>query len=59
VVVSEDDHQFCVRHFYENYRDIVHRGVMLKDKLWIAIIAYTKAEFHKEIEELRIISVIP
>jgi hypothetical protein len=33
-----------------------HRGLALKDKLWVAVAAYTKAEFHKEMDELKLIS---
>ncbi len=39
-----------------NYRDEGHHGVALKDKLWSEAAAYTDADFHKEIEELKGIS---
>ncbi|XP_059435360.1 uncharacterized protein LOC132168246 [Corylus avellana] len=56
VVLPRGDHRFCVRHLYANYRDAGHRGLALKDKLWAAAAAYTEAEFHKEIDELKHIS---
>ncbi|XP_059461824.1 uncharacterized protein LOC132190802 [Corylus avellana] len=56
VVLPGGDHRFCVRHLYANYRDSGHRGLALKDKLWAAAVAYTEAEFHKEMDELKHIS---
>ena len=56
MVLFGGDHQFCVRHLYENYRDIGHRGHALKDKLWVAVASYIEAEFHKEMDELKHIS---
>ncbi|XP_059435398.1 uncharacterized protein LOC132168430 [Corylus avellana] len=56
VVLPGGDHRFCVRHLYANYRDSSHRGLALKDKLWAAAVAYTEAEFHKEMNELKHIS---
>jgi len=56
VVAPGADHRICVRHLYVNYKDEGHRGVALKDKLWTTVEAYTEADFHKEIEELKGIS---
>jgi hypothetical protein len=42
-----------VRHLYANYKDIGHRGLALKDKLWVVAASYTKDEFHKEMGELK------
>jgi hypothetical protein len=39
-----------------NYKDVGHRGLTLKDKLWVAVAAYTKAEFYKKMDELKLIS---
>jgi hypothetical protein len=55
-VLPEGDHQFCVRHLYTNYKDIVHHGLALKDKLWVVVVAYTEAELYKEMDELKHIS---
>jgi hypothetical protein len=56
VVLPGVDHRFCVRHLYANYRDSGHRGLALKDKLSVVAVAYTEADFFKEMEELRNIS---
>jgi len=34
VVAPGAKHQICCRHLYVNYRDVGHRGLALKDKLW-------------------------
>jgi hypothetical protein len=36
------DHRVCVRHLWANFRDEGHRGVALKDMLWVAACAYMK-----------------
>jgi hypothetical protein len=53
VVAPWSDHRIRIRHLYVNYRDQGHCGVALKDKLRSAAAAYTEANFHKEMEELR------
>jgi hypothetical protein len=36
------DHRICVRHLYANFRDIRgHRGLALKEQLWVAASSYT------------------
>lgn len=39
------EHRICCRHLYANYRDVGHKGFVLKDKLWSTVAAYTKAEW--------------
>jgi hypothetical protein len=41
---------------YTNYRDLGHKGVALKDKLWSEAVAYIEAEWSREMEELKRIS---
>jgi hypothetical protein len=50
------EHRICCRHLYANYRDVGHKGLALKDKLWTAAAAYTEAEWTREMEELKSIS---
>jgi hypothetical protein len=52
-VIPMADHRVCVRHLWANFRDEGHRGVALKDKLWAAACAYTKAEFNAHMQELK------
>jgi hypothetical protein len=56
VVLPRGDHQFCVRHLYANYKDSGHHDLALKDKLWVVVAAYTEVEFHKQMDELNLIS---
>jgi hypothetical protein len=56
VVLLGGDRWFCVRHLYANYIDLGHHGLVLKDKLWVVAAAYTEAEFHKQMNELNLIS---
>lgn len=49
-------HRICCSHLYANYRDVGHKSLMLKDKLWSAAAAYTKDEWSREMEELKGIS---
>jgi len=56
VVAPDVEHQICCKHLYTNYRDVGHKGLALKDKLWSAVAAYTEAEFTREMEELEGIS---
>ncbi|KAK3185127.1 hypothetical protein Dsin_032413 [Dipteronia sinensis] len=46
-------HQFCVNHFYNNFK-ASHRGLMLKQLLWGAAKSTTKQGFTQFIERLRI-----
>ena len=41
---------------YANYRDIGHHDLALKDNLWAVVVAYTEAEFHNEMDELKHVS---
>jgi len=50
------EHRICCKHLYTNYRDVGHKGLALKNKLWNAVAAYTEAEFTREMEELEGIS---
>ena len=50
------DHRFCVLHLYANFRDAGFRGLALKDKLWAAASAYTKADFRQHMEQLKAIN---
>jgi len=52
-VIPMADHRVCVRHLWASFRDEGHRGVALKDKLWAAACAYTKAEFNAHMQELK------
>jgi hypothetical protein len=56
VVAPGAEHRICCRHLYVNYRDVGHKGLALKDKLWTADAAYTEAEWTREMEELKSIS---
>ena len=56
MVLYGGDHRYCVRHLYANNRDSGHRGLALKDKLWVVAAAYTEIDFHKEMDELKNIS---
>jgi len=48
------EHRICFRHLYANYRDVGHKGLALKDKLWIA--AAGEAKWTREMKELKSIS---
>jgi hypothetical protein len=41
---------------YANYRDVGHKDLTLKDKLWSAATAYTDDEWSREMKELKGIS---
>jgi hypothetical protein len=55
-VAPSAEHRICCRHLYVNHRDVGHRGFALKDKLWSAATAFIEAEWSREIEELKGIS---
>jgi hypothetical protein len=55
-VCPEIDHRACVRHIYTNFRDSVHRGKALKDKLWAVASTYTVFEFDAHMAELKKLS---
>jgi hypothetical protein len=57
LVALGTEHRICCRYLYANYRDVGHKGLALKDKLWtVAAAAYTEAEWTREMEELKSIS---
>jgi hypothetical protein len=41
-LILRADHRVCVRHLWANFRDEGHRGVALKDMLWVVACAYMK-----------------
>ena len=47
-ILPSTDHRICVHHLYNNFRDDENRCQLLKDRLWAAASAYTKAEFQAE-----------
>jgi len=51
------EHKTCVRYLYANCRDEDHRGVALKEKLWVVAAVYTKVDFLREIEEIKVMSI--
>jgi len=55
IVTPSAEHRICCRHLYANYRDVGHKGLVLKDKLWSVAAAYTKAEWTREMKLKRII----
>ncbi|KAK8941312.1 hypothetical protein KSP39_PZI010017 [Platanthera zijinensis] len=46
------EHQFCVRHMYNNFRQMF-RGLQLKDLLWRAASATRIIDFNVELEKLK------
>jgi hypothetical protein len=55
-VAPDAEYRICCRHLYANYRDVDHRGLALKEKLWSMVAAYIEAEWSREMEELKGIS---
>ena len=54
IVILMADHRICVRHLYTNFWDLEgHKGLALKEKLWVAVTAYTKHECIAHMEELK------
>jgi hypothetical protein len=53
VVAPNVEHKICCRHLYANYRDVGHKGLALKDKLWRAAASNTDDEWSREMEELK------
>jgi hypothetical protein len=56
VVAPNAEHRICCRSLFANYKDVGHKCLVLKDKLWSATAAYTKDEWSREMEELKGIS---
>jgi hypothetical protein len=54
VVMPMFDHRICIKHLYANFRDIGgHRGLALKEQLWVAVSSYIEYEFTEHMEELK------
>jgi hypothetical protein len=49
-------HRICMRHMYANFRGDGYKRLVLKDKLWKAVAAYTINGFNREMTELKKLS---
>jgi hypothetical protein len=52
-IVPNSDHRICMRHLYINFRNEGHKGLLLRDKLWKPVAAYTMHEFEREMAQLK------
>lgn len=55
-MIPSAPHCIRMRHMYANFRVDGHKGLVLKDKLWKAVAAYTIHGFGKEMEGLKKLS---